>query len=617
MLSAILMFEQKLDDSSVKLIQDIELFGRDILSSGYVKLMRMVQICSKEAEACSEQPTVYINYVLDALQFYLTYELIAAKDVTQDYLDKKAGVPGFIHVILGKMHIVKYMTEVVEKLAQEASGATTATDMQKVLQHFQTYTAYRLGFPAHATTQGESEAKKDGGDDGGPADEEPAEIMKKDLGKAASMTVDFFYDLLGGDHDKDIANVLKEHAGPVGTVKWPKVAVGPSLQPLKEIVRQINLHSTVIHSGGSDGRPAVPGRGLAETTEGESDERAREIERERAEAWKNAQTMRRKFISIQHCKFKVASDLDKHYQTTKVYKDFQGRPGISHRIFVFSMELLHESGSTPWSSPVEWNSAADVALDFILNQKAIGDTLLVFDGRSSTCRRKLDRRMFENGNARNPCELFVVYSPTQRLGRKVSFASDNKEVAMISLPCPRTQYQTKERAVFSGAGEVSTHDSTYTAVPPMAWAAMPCMTVKSKTAILGAEPPVPNAKLYDSHHGQPLFWQERKTKALWSQLIRDLDGKAIYDLTPGSGTLARACMELGVQYCGVARSADHMSWLQNVLDRAALLTITTSGTPLFEQDLAECIRNHFSDVVTMLNESDAAADEEPQEDDVE
>lgn len=171
--------------------------------------------------------------------------------------------------------------------------------------------------------------------------------------------------------------------------------------------------------------------------------------------------------------------------------------------------------------------------------------------------------------------------------------------------------------MFSGAGEVSTHDSTYTAVPPMAWAAMPCMTVKSKTAILGAEPPVPNAKLYDSHHGQPLFWQERKTKALWSQLIRDLDGKAIYDLTPGSGTLARACMELGVQYCGVARSADHMSWLQNVLDRAALLTITTSGTPLFEQDLAECIRNHFSDVVTMLNESDAAADEEPQEDDVE
>ena len=103
------------------------------------------------------------------------------------------------------------------------------------------------------------------------------------------------------------------------------------------------------------------------------------------------------------------------------------------------------------------------ALAFMCSQTAANDVLLACDGRSRACRSKLEKTMepFRNLN-----ELLVVYSPTPRLGRRVSFASDNREVILISLPMNRTQLPTHERNSFNKLGEGSTHDSAYMGVPP-------------------------------------------------------------------------------------------------------------------------------------------------------
>ena len=69
-------------------------------------------------------------------------------------------------------------------------------------------------------------------------------------------------------------------------------------------------------------------------------------------------------------------------------------------------------------------------------------------------------------------------------------------------------------------------------------------------------------------------------------------------------------MHQGATYLGVVLNAAHGSWLHNVLDRAALLCMIKEGQPLHEQDLATCIKEHFSEVLDSLHEMDAEKDVE-------
>ena len=82
------------------------------------------------------------------------------------------------------------------------------------------------------------------------------------------------------------------------------------------------------------------------------------------------------------------------------------------------------------------------------------------------------------------------------------------------------------------------------------------------------------------------------------------------DLTPGSGALARACLEAGIQYVGICRKAEHASWLINVSNCAAVELVTRTGTALYEQDLASCLKDHFEELIEELHAQDAAMSEE-------
>ena len=63
------------------------------------------------------------------------------------------------------------------------------------------------------------------------------------------------------------------------------------------------------------------------------------------------------------------------------------------------------------------------------------DVLLICDGRSRTCHSELESLL---ESARHLSEIWVVYTPTPRLGRKVKFGSDNRETALVSLLVART-----------------------------------------------------------------------------------------------------------------------------------------------------------------------------------
>lgn len=119
-----------------------------------------------------------------------------------------------------------------------------------------------------------------------------------------------------------------------------------------------------------------------------------------------------------------------------------------------------------------------------------------------------------------------------------------------------------------------------------------------------------------SEKGVPLFWHESKPVIFWTALLHDFDIKAVFDLTPGSGALASACLSAGCLYYGIIGNACHLSWLQNVLDRAALCELVKVGTPLYQEDLASSVKEHFTDLLDELNresvEDDSDADSEGQ-----
>ena len=74
--------------------------------------------------------------------------------------------------------------------------------------------------------------------------------------------------------------------------------------------------------------------------------------------------------------------------------------------------------------------------------------------------------------------------------------------------------------------------------------------------------------------------------------------------------MARACLNEGIQYVGICRTDQHCSWLANILNRAAVECISRNGSPLFKQDLASCIHDHFQELIDELHQQDAAVAEE-------
>ena len=134
---------------------------------------------------------------------------------------------------------------------------------------------------------------------------------------------------------------------------------------------------------------------------------------------------------------------------------------------------------------------------------------------------------------------------------------------------------------------------------------MPRVFDADKRAILGHAVQQPKSKFFDTSVGQPLMWNERRTHQLWSRVLKDLKVKLVVDMSPSSGQLARASLETATCCIAMARNMEHCSWLQNVIDRYATLSVAKTGSFLYEADLAAQVKEMFQDVLDQLNEQDA------------
>ena len=147
----------------------------------------------------------------------------------------------------------------------------------------------------------------------------------------------------------------------------------------------------------------------------------------------------------------------------------------------------------------------------------------------------------------------------------------------------------------------------------MPWGSMPLISEDNKGKILGIKPAKPRVQLFDCALGQPLFWAERKSVGYWQDLFCDLGVAVVVDCTPGSGAAARAALQMHIRlsYCGIARNSLHANFLSNVVDRHALQMMRTAGSPLYHQDMSQCIMEHFATMLAHIEHMEQAQDSAP------
>ena len=141
--------------------------------------------------------------------------------------------------------------------------------------------------------------------------------------------------------------------------------------------------------------------------------------------------------------------------------------------------------------------------------------------------------------------------------------------------------------------------STYERMPPAHWDSLTLISYEEKKAMLGRDPAKTKPNIFECDRGCPLYWGERKPVQLRFDLFFCVDAKFVVDFSPGSGSCARACLEMGIEYRGICRSELHQQWLANVADRDACCIITKQSSPLFEEDMSEMIKKHFQGVLDL------------------
>ena len=109
--------------------------------------------------------------------------------------------------------------------------------------------------------------------------------------------------------------------------------------------------------------------------------------------------------------------------------------------------------------------------------------------------------------------------------------------------------------------------------------------------------PLPKKWVDNVPVGIPMYWGETKSEVTWNQLLDEVNGDCVVDLSPGSGVLASACMMRGTPYLRLVGNAQLLSWLTNVVDRASCKWMCTSGNTLYMEDLATLLSELFADVV--------------------
>ena len=615
MAGAILVFKTAVSSSSRQILNEIEAgYGKDVLTDGYTKLARLVQICTEASKFLNADVADLVESALDALSFALKHDLVKPHQISMEYLDTPREtrgtrgtavatptVQGFVVRAIARASFVQHLGlehDSISKGEAKDTAANLAADISKVCHAMRHYRAFDATFMAPESVTVESHL----------------EIYKKTNMQTAvgRSLVDFFYDVMCGEHDAAIADHAKSvKEGWKKGIEWRKVDVEGWL----DIIGAIDMASmsVPVEPCTAPSGPRVLQRSTSAVSEdGREEESLKEAER--ARVWAQAVAARKKFVQFVSPRAWSEKGIQEVYEESSLFS-WEGKATERHKVFLFSADLHHEELGAAWASLPGWKEQMAASVRFMLTKQGHSDLLAFADGRARQSRRELEKLV---DSARNFSEVTVVFQSSPRLGRRVAWSSDNREMIFLSLPVPRTMMPVKPRATSddpgTAAGESTTHDSTYTGVAPLPWGAMPVLSTENKEKILGTKPSKPRVQLYDCAVGIPLFWAERKSASFWRTFFADIGAGCIVDTTPGAGTAACAAMMMELPYIGIARNSCHANFLANIADRGALHMMRTKGCPLHHQELEGLIIDHFASVLKSVEHMESAEDTAPEAD---
>ena len=138
------------------------------------------------------------------------------------------------------------------------------------------------------------------------------------------------------------------------------------------------------------------------------------------------------------------------------------------------------------------------------------------------------------------------------------YARSGIENASILSKFCGNKWKVVERDEYQHGDEADSHDATFHKVPIRTRSSLPRLLATERTDIIG-QCPVPPAGLYEvCERGHPFAWHEKKPIDWYKTFLKEIAAGLVADLTPGSGALARACLDEGIQYIGVCCSQQHL-----------------------------------------------------------
>ena len=460
MLTAAQNCYERLDDRAMRTLRYIERYSgssKSDLTSAFNTLNRILQVCAKEVEKANSPMwgavTVndLVNHVLEYIAWALEHEKVEGNGVTIAWLEKSRGGNGCgaLKMVFAKIYLRIFVDSLVQDLP---SSSVAKKEFLAVLPHFSSFAVFSKYFGSAdggaSTPAAENSEDKTGAEAANGEDvEDPFTKLKLQTAGVAVKLLEFMFDLFSGCLDDCLLDFLTSDANlnqSVCQVKWEEWMQAD----LVELRRTLSLHRMTVPASEGQDMPAASTRGLkrllsAADDDGQDDDdvndRAKEIAKERVEAWSQAQVLRRRWVSASCIRADRMSKehLDNWWAKQTNAQQFQGVPGRSNRVFVLSGERWnHETGDSPWADEPQSTASLEMALDWMLERQGPCDTLLVFDGRSASIRATLERKMQK---ARHVSDIWIIYQPRREArGRKTVFGSRNREVGWVSFPVPKT-----------------------------------------------------------------------------------------------------------------------------------------------------------------------------------
>jgi len=612
---------QVLDDECLALLSQLDReFGSKVLSGNYNKLRALLYGCSTGAKR-ENVSTENVVWCLNCLLTTLRRKEAEPDEFKVDTFSKgRDGTPSWQAVALAQKSIVEHCQSIVSGL--ESVNPTLAAKLtEKVMDKFCSHSMFDETFPIRSSgVVGEAD---DAGADQVATDADAGEeymvSLSEYLPRGGVILAEILRKTFDGQYDEPLAQLANETQVDAALAELSADKFGQLGKDLREVMRSLHTSEAVVPSN-TQSAPKASLRNLVrqKSEGGQADEKTAQAERE--DVWKRATTHRKKWVTLFYVKDKKLATLNETYSKHGGgVRAFRGVLNESHRAFVCSSDLLVENAKEPWrqiSDPAD-KDLGDI-LKFMCNQRDDTDVTMAFDGLSRHARRLMEDTV---GKLPTATEVSFTYAkaPNAWCQRRNFFGSKNMEVAQIAMPSQRTRITVKERdaSTFNGAGEDSTHFTTYTGIPTLARNHLALIDSAEKAKM--TEVPAPDSKSLPTvwnkrgMRGVPLFWMETKSVEAWMQILKDTSVKAVIDLTPGAGNLASACMGVGALYIGFVYNKTHLQWLTNVVDRNSMKYLTESGSYLYQEDLATHVKQLFEELVAPEEKDNDMEEEEEEE----